>query len=104
MRNSNRHSRLGAAFRAAAVCMSLLATLASCLLAYETEHVVLVIVDGLRYSEGLGDSTHAYVPKMYEMSRQGAIVEPFLNDRHTNTPALRNRRFVAPSDGAVGQV
>jgi len=53
--------------------------------AYETEHVMLVIVDGLRYTEGLGDSNHTYVPKMHRLSERGAIVEPFTNDRHTNT-------------------
>ncbi len=52
---------------------------------YETEHVVLVIIDGLRYTEGLGDTNHTYVPRMYELSKQGAVVEPFTNDRHTNT-------------------
>ena len=53
--------------------------------AYETEHVMLVIVDGLRYTEGLGDSNHTYVPKMHALSERGTIVEPFINDRHTNT-------------------
>jgi len=49
-------------------CRLLLVILALCLavageaLAYRTEHVVLVIVDGLRYADGLGDSAHAYVP------------------------------------------
>lgn len=53
--------------------------------AHETEHVALVIIDGLRYTEGLGDTNHTHVPKMYDLSRRGAIVEPFVNDRHTNT-------------------
>ena len=52
---------------------------------YRTENVILVIIDGLRYSDGLGDSTHAYVPKMYGLSTRGAIVEPFTNDLHTYT-------------------
>jgi hypothetical protein len=53
--------------------------------AYRSDHVVLVIVDGLRYSEGLGDPSHAYVPEMYELSKQGSIVEPMLNDWITDT-------------------
>jgi hypothetical protein len=53
--------------------------------AYESDHVVLVIIDGLRYSEGLGDSSHAHVPEMYELSKQGSIVEPFVNDWITDT-------------------
>jgi hypothetical protein len=52
---------------------------------YKTQNVILIIIDGLRYTEGLGDSTHEFVPKMYELSRRGAIIEPFTNDRHTNT-------------------
>jgi hypothetical protein len=47
--------------------------------------VVLVIVDGLRYSEGLGDSSNTYVPEMHELSKQGSIVEPFVNDWITDT-------------------
>lgn len=53
--------------------------------AYQTKHVILVIIDGLRYSEGLGDPEHRYVPRMHQMSQEGAIVEPFLNDRYTFT-------------------
>jgi hypothetical protein len=53
--------------------------------AYDTEHVVLVIVDGLRYSEGLGDPSHTYVPEMWALSQEGAMIEPFLNDGFTYT-------------------
>ena len=53
--------------------------------AYQSDHVILVIIDGLRYSEGLGDSTHQYVPEMYELSKQGSIIEPFVNDWVTDT-------------------
>lgn len=67
------------------VALLLLAAGHSAAQAYETKHVVLVIVDGLRYSEGLGDPEHSYVPRMYGLSRQGAIVEPFLNDGYTYT-------------------
>jgi hypothetical protein len=52
---------------------------------YQTDKVVLVIIDGLRYTEGLGDPTHTCVPEMYALSQQGAIVEPFLNDGFTYT-------------------
>lgn len=53
--------------------------------ALQTERVVLVVVDGLRYSEGLGDPTHAHVPRMAGLAAQGAIVEPFRNDGITST-------------------
>lgn len=63
----------------------LIAMFSAPVFSYETEHVMLVIIDGLRYTEGLGDSSHTYVPKMGGLSDQGAIVEPFTNDRYTNT-------------------
>jgi hypothetical protein len=53
--------------------------------AWQTERVVLVIIDGLRYSEGLGDPTHAHVPQMAALAAQGAIVEPFTNQGVTYT-------------------
>lgn len=53
--------------------------------AYQAQHVMVVIIDGLRYSEGLGDPEHKYVPRMHELSGKGTIIEPFLNDRYTFT-------------------
>jgi len=54
-------------------------------LGYQTQKVVLAIIDGLRYTEGLGDTSHAFVPEMYVLSQSGAIVEPFQNDGFTYT-------------------
>lgn len=53
--------------------------------AYQTERVVLVIIDGLRYSEGLGDPAHTYTPRMSELATQGALVSDFQNDGYTYT-------------------
>ena len=53
--------------------------------ANSTEHVVLIIIDGLRYSEGLGDPSHTYVPEMWALAQQGAVIEPFNNDGITYT-------------------
>jgi hypothetical protein len=53
--------------------------------AYETERVVLVIIDGLRYSEGMGDPARTYVPEMDALAQQGTLVETFLNDGYTYT-------------------
>lgn len=58
---------------------------AQSILAYQTERVVLVVVDGLRYSEGLGDPDHEFVPRMSELAAQGAIVDDFQNDGFTWT-------------------
>ena len=52
---------------------------------YQTERVVLVIIDGLRYTEGLGDPNHTQVPRMAELAEQGAIVDNFRNDGFTYT-------------------
>ena len=65
------------------VCVGIL--LPEAVLAYQTENVVLVIIDGLRYSEGLGDPNHTYVPRMYALSQEGTIIEPFTNDGYTYT-------------------
>lgn len=53
--------------------------------AYETRKVVVVIIDGVRYTEGFGDTAHTYVPRMWELAQEGAIIEPFLNDGYTYT-------------------
>jgi len=80
-----RHAGLGAIGLSLFVWLALLALTSFPAGAYQTEHVILVIIDGLRYSEGLGDSAHTHVPEMYELSRQGSIVEPFTNDWVTDT-------------------
>lgn len=54
---------------------------------YDGPRVVLVIIDGLRYSEGLGDPAATHVPRMAALATQGAIVEPFINDGSTWTIA-----------------
>ena len=53
--------------------------------AYETENVVLVIIDGLRYSEGLGDPDQSLVPRMAGLAEQGALINNFQNDGFTYT-------------------
>ena len=68
------------------VCLLMIVCLgASSGLAYTTERVVLVIIDGLRYSEGLGDMNHTQVPQMASLAEQGALVANFQNDGATYT-------------------
>jgi len=62
-----------------ALALLLLVLLATPAAAWQTERVVLVIIDGLRYSEGLGDPTRAHVPQMAALAAQGALVETCLN-------------------------
>jgi len=53
--------------------------------AYVTDHVVLVIIDGLRYSEGLGDPSFEQVPRMGALASEGALINDFQNDGATYT-------------------
>ena len=55
---------------------------------YNTENVVIVIVDGARYSETWGDSLHQYIPYMsQQLSKFGVINTQFYNDGPTYTLA-----------------
>ena len=54
-------------------------------LAWETEKVIVVLIDGLRYSDGLGSPDSLCVPRMKALSKQGTKIEPFLNDGITKT-------------------
>jgi len=57
-----------------------------------SENMVIVIIDGARYSETFGDSDHTYIPGMWELSKEGAVLTNFNNDSATYTskavPAL----------------
>jgi hypothetical protein len=69
-------------FSCALLLLTVLVSPAWC---YQTTHVVLVIIDGLRYTEGSGDPNHTYVPRMYALCQEGAKIEPFQNDGYTYT-------------------
>jgi hypothetical protein len=60
--------------------------------AQEDNKVVIVIIDGARYSETLGDTTRVYTPKMWEIADEGTMIDNFYNDGYTYTsraiPAL----------------
>jgi len=49
------------------------------------ENVVLVIIDGARYSETFGDPNRTYIPEMDDLASQGTIVDEFYNDQYTYT-------------------
>ncbi len=71
-------------------------------------HVVLVIIDGARYSETLGDPAGQYTPRMHELAAVGAVVDTFLNDSLTYTqraiPAIWCGTWVAPADTTIDTV
>jgi membrane-anchored protein YejM (alkaline phosphatase superfamily) len=55
---------------------------------YKTRNVIIVVADGLRYSEAWGDSTHQYIPRMaYEFAKQGIVNNRFYNMGGTYTAA-----------------
>jgi hypothetical protein len=56
------------------------------------QNVVVVIIDGARYSETFGDTARTYIPRMGQLALEGAYIDPFYNDNFTYTsraiPAL----------------
>jgi len=55
---------------------------------YQTKNVIVVIVDGLRYTEGLGDSTHRFIPLLAnDLAKEGVINTKFYNLGDTYTSA-----------------
>lgn len=60
--------------------------------AEKTTKMIIVVIDGARYSETFGDPGRTYIPRMDQLSEQGSIVDEFYNDQHTYTsraiPAL----------------
>ena len=55
--------------------------------ATRADRVVVVVIDGLRYTESLGDPTGTFTPRMAALCSLGTRVEPFLNDGGTWTSA-----------------
>ncbi len=55
---------------------------------YLTENVIVVVIDGSRYSETWGDSTHLNIPHLAnELSKFGVVNTQFYNDGPTYTSA-----------------
>ncbi|RCK71647.1 MAG: hypothetical protein IGBAC_1563 [Ignavibacteriae bacterium] len=69
------------------------------------QHFVLVIIDGARYSETLGDTTKQYTPVMHQLALQGAVIDTFINDSLTYTsraiPAIWCGSWKAPRDTVI---
>lgn len=68
------------------VVLSCIACLGQTPQSYKTKHVIVLVVDGPRYTETWGDSTHQYIPKMAkEISPSGVVFSNFYNDGFTYT-------------------
>src|SRR4051812_45305515 len=53
---------------------------------YKTKYVIVIVVDGPRYSETWGDSLHKFIPYMAnEIGKSGVIFSNFYNDGYTYT-------------------
>ncbi len=53
---------------------------------YLTERVIILVVDGPRYSETWGDTTHQYIPHLADdMAKSGVVCTKFYNDGYTYT-------------------
>jgi len=67
--------------------------------AYQTEHVVVVLIDGVRYTEGLGT---ANCPHLNDLGTQAVIQDSAFNDSITVTssavPATWMGRFYPLQD------
>jgi hypothetical protein len=60
--------------------------------AQSADKIMIVIIDGARFTETLGDASHTYTPRMWGLSQLGTTINNFSNDNFTYTsraiPAL----------------
>jgi len=53
---------------------------------YKTKYVILIVVDGPRYSETWGDTSHEHIPFMYNaLAPQGVVHDQFYSQGETHT-------------------
>lgn len=53
--------------------------------AYKTQNVVIVVVDGARYSETWGEPSHQFIPHRSSLLSQGVLCSKFCNNGNTST-------------------
>ncbi|MDG1148286.1 MAG: sulfatase-like hydrolase/transferase [Crocinitomicaceae bacterium] len=53
--------------------------------AYKTEHVIIIVIDGSRYSESWGEPTQQFIPHQKNLSAQGVFYSNFYNNGETYT-------------------
>jgi len=44
----------------------------------KTSHAIILVMDGARYTETLGDSTHANIPKIASLAKKGMVFTNFV--------------------------
>ena len=47
---------------------------------YKTKHVIIIVVDGTRYTETWGNGELSYIPRRAQMSLSGSLLTDFHND------------------------
>ncbi len=52
---------------------------------YKTENVIIIMIDGPRYTETWGDPTHSLIPKRYALLKQGVLCNAMYNMGTTST-------------------
>ena len=68
---------------------------------YKTENVVLMVIDGPRYTETWGDPKHQYIPHMAsDLAKEGVIYTHFSN----NGPTLTNPGHSALTTGFYQEI
>ncbi|MFQ6617190.1 MAG: alkaline phosphatase family protein [Fidelibacterota bacterium] len=74
----------------------------------KTENVVVVVIDGARYTETFGDTSHSFIPSMHSISLEGSIVDSFYNDGYTYTrraiPAIWTGAWTEVRDTVVNNI
>lgn len=67
---------------------------------YKTKNVIIVVMDGPRYSETWGDSTHQHIPKTSGLLQEGVIFSNF----HNEGPTYTNSGFTAITTGYYQEI
>lgn len=74
---------------------------------YEGLRTVLVVIDGVRYTEGLGDPKAGWVPEQAALAEQGCAPGPMWNNGGTvtkfGTASIHTSIWNAWSEGGVGE-
>jgi len=72
------------------------------------KHVILVIIDGARYSETLGDPLFKFIPRMHQLADEGVVLDSMFNDNITLTkraiPAIWCGSWAPPKDTTVNGI
>jgi Type I phosphodiesterase / nucleotide pyrophosphatase len=76
---------------------------------YLAKNVIVIVIDGPRYSETFGDTTHQYIPELFEISKQGILFTNMYNIGITNTlnglAAITTGNYGAlPNNGSTSPV